>query len=325
MNPKVLLVDDEVATRRELTAAFVREGYGVEQAADGLSALEAVERNARAGQPFLAVVTGLELPDIDGVKLLRVIRSRYPGMRVIVTADHADTAAEEATAAHGGVAFAVQPIDSSRVVRLVGLGAGEIPVDVPAGTTLTRAPAACIFVQLAPGASAPDLLASLAGESDVLYCDAVKDARFSIVLFIRKETHALVSERVDALLASQRGVASFEVLQTEEPRLPESIRLFLADYTRQNAEAVAAARTRDRATSYVVIDAMAADIPSLYARLYFLDEVVEIGASTLKDRLIVILQGTDFTALRRVTNSRMSLLDGVLKVHELKVVPFNEM
>lgn len=326
MNPKVLLVVDGVADRRELAAAMAQNGCVVEQVGDGLAALLAVEGHARAGRPFHAVVADLDLPDMDGVKLLRVIKSRHPGIRVVVTASAPDAAAERAVTTHGGEALAVRPLDLERVVRMIDAGAGEVPVDVTVGGShLSRAPAACVFVALAQGASAPEVLASLAGEGGVLFCDAVRDPRFSIVLFVRGATHAEASERVDALFAGRKGIAGYEVVRTEEPCLPDAIRLFLADYTRQNAEAVAAARTSDRATSYVVIDAAPADIPSLYARLYFLDEVVEIGASTDKDKLIVILQGADFSAVRRVTNGRVSLLHGVLRVHELKVVPFNLM
>lgn len=76
----VLVVDDSLVDRR--LAARLLEGhaeYHVEHASNGLEALELME----ARLP-LAVVTDLQMPEMDGMQLVQAIRERYPTVPVIV-------------------------------------------------------------------------------------------------------------------------------------------------------------------------------------------------------------------------------------------------
>lgn len=77
----VLVVDDERRYRDLLEMDLSRRGYRVLQAADGRSALEAVERD----KPDL-VILDLRLPDIDGYDVCRKIRERSSVPIIMLTA-----------------------------------------------------------------------------------------------------------------------------------------------------------------------------------------------------------------------------------------------
>jgi DNA-binding response OmpR family regulator len=67
---RVLIVEDEADLAEALTTGLRREGYAVDAAADGQSALD------RVGYiPYDAVLLDLNLPDIDGLEVCRAIRS----------------------------------------------------------------------------------------------------------------------------------------------------------------------------------------------------------------------------------------------------------
>jgi two-component system response regulator MprA len=76
---RVLIVDDEPDIRDLYRYAFEHEGYSVEEAVDGI---DAVERAAEF-QPAL-VVLDLAMPRRDGLAALPLIRSVAPDARVII-------------------------------------------------------------------------------------------------------------------------------------------------------------------------------------------------------------------------------------------------
>jgi PAS domain S-box-containing protein len=67
---RVLVVDDVAANRRVLRAILEAEGYQVFEAADGIEALEQLERHA----PVQAVVSDILMPNMDGYRLCHEIR-----------------------------------------------------------------------------------------------------------------------------------------------------------------------------------------------------------------------------------------------------------
>src|SRR5438874_1434964 len=69
MNGTVLVVDDDQPIRRMLERTFLAEGYVVQTASDGGSALAAVEQSA----PDL-VVLDVAMPGLDGLAVCRRLR-----------------------------------------------------------------------------------------------------------------------------------------------------------------------------------------------------------------------------------------------------------
>ncbi len=69
--PHVLLVDDSLSVRRVVSQIIRRMGYEVTTAADGQDAI-----NALASQDFMAVITDLEMPRVNGFELLSELRRR---------------------------------------------------------------------------------------------------------------------------------------------------------------------------------------------------------------------------------------------------------
>ena len=77
---KLLIVDDEPATRTLLAEIFGQMGHSVQSAEDGFSALERI----REVMPDV-LLSDLNMPGMSGFELLSVIRRRLPGIYVIAT------------------------------------------------------------------------------------------------------------------------------------------------------------------------------------------------------------------------------------------------
>ena len=79
MGRQVLLIDDSKAVRTVMRLALEREGYEVREADDGELAIDHLD-----GRPLDAIVCDLNMPNMDGVAFLRVLRNEPRSKRVPV-------------------------------------------------------------------------------------------------------------------------------------------------------------------------------------------------------------------------------------------------
>jgi DNA-binding NtrC family response regulator len=79
MTGKILIVEDDTITRRNLSVLLSDEGYDVDQAGDGVQALEIL-----AGRPFDLVLSDIVMPRMDGLKLLQQFQFMAPQMPVMI-------------------------------------------------------------------------------------------------------------------------------------------------------------------------------------------------------------------------------------------------
>ena len=76
--PRVLVVDDDSGVREFLGRVLTRAGYDVLFAADGEEGLARIEREA-----VHLVITDLVMPQRDGLEVVKLLRSRFGGVRII--------------------------------------------------------------------------------------------------------------------------------------------------------------------------------------------------------------------------------------------------
>ena len=115
MIPRILVVDDEPRMAEVIATALGRAGYDCitcNSAADALAALESRDADV--------VVTDWKMPDMDGMELLRRLRSQRPELPVILlTAYGSVPAAVEAMRA-GAFDYITKPFDNDELRTLVG-------------------------------------------------------------------------------------------------------------------------------------------------------------------------------------------------------------
>jgi two-component system NtrC family response regulator len=76
---RILVVDDDSNLRWVLQTQLEQMGYAVSAAADGATAIEAIER-----EPPALVLTDLKMPGMSGMELLEHIRREYPELPVVI-------------------------------------------------------------------------------------------------------------------------------------------------------------------------------------------------------------------------------------------------
>ena len=116
MNPsdRILIVEDRDTLRAVLRKTLEAEGYGVEEAADGKSAVEKIRRDR-----YAAVLSDLKLPKGDGHAVLKAAIQADPEVPVILmtafgTIKDAVTAMRE-----GAYDYLEKPVDNDHLLALV--------------------------------------------------------------------------------------------------------------------------------------------------------------------------------------------------------------
>jgi PAS domain S-box-containing protein len=114
---RVLVVEDNAVNMMIGVAMLEQWGVDVTQADDGPQALAAVERAARAGQLFDAVLMDVQMPGMSGYEATRLLRKRWSLLQLpIVALTAAALTSERERATEIGMNdFLTKPIDANRL------------------------------------------------------------------------------------------------------------------------------------------------------------------------------------------------------------------
>jgi CheY-like chemotaxis protein len=110
---RILVVDDDAGTRLALAEILRDEHYDVAVAADGVAALELV-----GGFLPDLVLSDVEMPNLDGVELMRAMRRLHFMAPTILMTAH-ELRQTEVIAALGAAALLTKPLDVNDVLRSV--------------------------------------------------------------------------------------------------------------------------------------------------------------------------------------------------------------
>jgi two-component system, response regulator, stage 0 sporulation protein F len=113
MSVSILVVDDEPDVAELFRQRFRRETrqgtYVIHYAASGA---EALDRLAADIEPtLLAVLSDINMPEMDGLQLLAEIKQRFPDLPVMMVTAYGDDERRMRAAEHGAAEFITKPVD----------------------------------------------------------------------------------------------------------------------------------------------------------------------------------------------------------------------
>ena len=117
LRPLVLLADDSLSVRRLAQHLLQSSGYRVETAEDGLQALHTLEN----GEVPALLIADIEMPDMDGLELLRRLRAteRFQRLPVVMLTAHSAGPVSHQAIDLGAQAFLTKPYSPNELLAVV--------------------------------------------------------------------------------------------------------------------------------------------------------------------------------------------------------------
>lgn len=123
--PRILVVDDSSLVRRYYRAALERAGFAVDEALNGLEAVEKLLET-----PFGLVIVDVNMPKMDGITFLsemRALPAPTGSVPALVTSTEAGAQDKEAARRAGANYYLVKPVAEADLVAHVSVLTGWRP------------------------------------------------------------------------------------------------------------------------------------------------------------------------------------------------------
>jgi DNA-binding NtrC family response regulator len=111
---KILVIDDEAIVRVSCERVLTPEGYDVKVVSKGTDALDILSR-----ENFDLVLTDLKMPDMDGLEVLKEIKSRWPRINVIIITGYGTISTAVQAIKLGAYEYLEKPFTPEDILRAV--------------------------------------------------------------------------------------------------------------------------------------------------------------------------------------------------------------
>lgn len=120
MKPTILVVDDNKKTCNNLQRILQQNNFDVEIAHDGEEALEKLEKNLPA-----CMLLDIRMPGMNGVGAFKLIKLKYPGLKVIILTALNDSRTRKSFLEKGAFAFIGKPVMMDQLLGEIHLALGS--------------------------------------------------------------------------------------------------------------------------------------------------------------------------------------------------------
>lgn len=130
----ILVVDDDPNILKVLQARLMASGYAVQTAPGAEKALELLEKCTAD-----LVVSDVRMPGMDGERLLREIRTRWPAVPVILLTAHGTIESAVESVRVGAADYLTKPFDNKVLLEKIASYLPSLPQALPGEVTQVRA------------------------------------------------------------------------------------------------------------------------------------------------------------------------------------------
>jgi len=323
MTKKVLIIDDEAEIRRNLTVGLTQEGYAATACPDGISAIHELDQARSRGILYDYLVTDIFMPDIDGLKILKVIKNFYPELPVLVITGFGDDNLKFTALSEENTGYLDKPFEMPDLVAALD--------ELVPGTTLKstaqssdsaeirEAASAYLTIRITNPGKSMDIYSKLMSMPGVQRCDAVR-GEFDIIIL----AHGSSKEEIKELFEEIASIEDVEILSLssiERPKLDRDVNEFIDIYSKAVKSQTSVAQEKQTGTtSYVIVDIEPAEIQQIFTTVFFIDDVIFCDVIESGKKLVGMITGHGAVGKKPKIIEKLSQIDGVLRVREAAII-----
>ncbi|HRW78591.1 MAG TPA: response regulator [Candidatus Sabulitectum sp.] len=323
MKGRVLIIDDEAEIRRNLTVGLTQEDYSVVACPDGISAIHELNQARNRGVAYDYLVTDIFMPDIDGLKILKVIKNQYPELPVLVITGFGDERLMLTALSEHNTGYLDKPFEIPDLVEaLEELSPGKTTTeaaDEAEDDGMRESISAYLTIKITDADKSMEIFDRLYSMPNIQSCDAVR-GDFDVILLAQAESQDEI-EKVFETVKSMDGVKVLSMSTVERPKLDRDVDQFIDTYQKAvKQDAQAGARRQPGTMSYIIADIDPEAIQQIFTTVFFIDEVVVCDVIEEGTKLVGMITGHGSVGKTPRIIEKLSQIEGVLRVREAKVI-----
>ncbi|MBU8914047.1 MAG: response regulator [Spirochaetales bacterium] len=330
MKGRVLIIDDEAEIRRNLTVGLTQEGYTAVACPDGVSAIHELDQSGEKGMGYDYLVTDIFMPDIDGLKILKVIKNQYPDLPVLVITGFGDEGTKLTALSQHNTGYLDKPFEIvDLVTALEELSPGATTVlereepSEPTDEGIRESFSAYVTIRIDNPARSMAIFDELYNMEGVQSCEAVR-GDVDIILLAQapsQEGIKALSDRVQAI----EGLSIASVAAVERPKLDRDVDEFIKIYQQVVKRSTQTSPGKHPGTtSYIIVDIEKEAIQQIFTTVFFIDEVIFCDVIDGGTKLVGMITGVEALGRTPRIIEKLNHIDGVRRIREAKIIKLRE-
>ncbi len=320
---EVLWLPERRGFAAEVKSALERQGFCVREAGNAVEMLRQLDQRKADGRPVSGLITGVDLPDIPGPRVLEVVKSRYPRLPVLLLADAGTPVFPGDPVSRLADGFFKGPFTGEAVADRLTRLQGPDPFQAERRPARCRKPPARAWglLRLAEETDAEGVYRDLLNHPLVTRCEAVQ-GEYDLAV----ELATGVARRLDQAwddLRQRPDIGQADLLPIIAPPLDETVQQFLSAFRRQQEEeARRGARPRSAVLvrELLLIEIARDRLEAVFPRLACAEGVTSCEAVRGAWQAVVQIQAPHREAIQRLVGERLEPIDGIRRIRSLKVV-----
>lgn len=328
MKGRVLIIDDEAEIRRNLTVGLTQEGYSAVACPDGISAIHELNAARKKGIAYDYLVTDIFMPDIDGLKILKVIKIQHPDLPVLVITGFGDESLKLTALSEHNTGYLDKPFEiPDLVAALEELSPGSTgeaaAAPEPGAGEIRESISAYLTIRISDPDRSMEIYNDLYRMEGVQRCEAVR-GDFDIIILAQAASQREI-EAVFERIAAIEGVEIVSMSQVERPKLDRDVDRFISIYSEAvKKQAQTTPSKQPGTTSYVIVDIEKDAIQQIFTTVFFIDEVIFCDVIEGGTKLVGMITGQGAVGRTPKIIEKLQEIDGVLRVREATVIKLFE-